>query len=221
MRVQNQKVTFNVFKAMKFPTEEEDCFKLEMVDSVINTEIEQPLKSDTVERVLIGNSDIEDEERAEQLQLLNAPPWKRKIDAPFESLGLAELNNSQERLKPSMEEAPTLELQPLQDKLRYGNESNRLYKEKVKDWRERGVVKHSFVPGQLVLRFKSHFRFFPGKRKSRWSEPITVKSAFPHDTVEIFHKFPDEAFKVNGQWLKNDVGNTVNRGSTFTVLATG
>ncbi|KAK1374659.1 hypothetical protein POM88_030852 [Heracleum sosnowskyi] len=184
-----------------------------MVDSVVNTEIEQPLKSDTVERVLIEDSDIEDEERAEQLQLLNTPPWKRKIDAPVDSLGLAELDNCQERLKPSMEEAPTLELQPLQDKLRYGKvyESNRLYKEKVKDWHERGVVKHSFVLGQRVLRFKSRFRFFPGKRKSRWSEPITVKSTFPHDAVEIFHKFPDEAFKVNGQWLKHDVGNTVNR----------
>ncbi|KAK1379194.1 hypothetical protein POM88_025938 [Heracleum sosnowskyi] len=106
-----------------------------------------------------------------------------------------------------MEEAPTLELQPLQDKLGYGKvyESNRLYKEKVKDWHERGVVKHSFVLGQLVMRFKSRFRFFPGKRKSRWSELITVKSTFPHDAVEIFHKFPDDAFKVNGQWLKHDV----------------
>ncbi|KAK1401475.1 hypothetical protein POM88_001080 [Heracleum sosnowskyi] len=98
------------------------------------------------------------------------------------------------------------------DQLRYGKvyKSNRLYKEKVKDWRERGVVKHSFVPGQLVLRFKSRFRFFLGKRKSGWS-----------DAVEIFHKFSDEAFKVNGQWLKHDVGNTVNREATFTVLATG
>ena len=38
---------------------------------------------------------------------------------PFESLGLAELKNSQERLKPSIEETPKLEFKPLPDHLRY------------------------------------------------------------------------------------------------------
>ena len=45
---------------------------------------------------------------------------------PFESLGIAELKNSEERLKPSIEKAPTLELKPLPDHLRYeflGDES--------------------------------------------------------------------------------------------------
>ena len=38
---------------------------------------------------------------------------------PFESLGIAELKNSEERLKPSIEEAPKLELKPLPDHLKY------------------------------------------------------------------------------------------------------
>ena len=38
---------------------------------------------------------------------------------PFESLGIAERKNSQERLKPSIEEAPKLELKSLPDHLRY------------------------------------------------------------------------------------------------------
>ncbi|XP_074352112.1 uncharacterized protein LOC141691274 [Apium graveolens] len=119
MRVRDQDVTFNVFNAMKFPTDEEECYKVELVDSVVNSEMEQLLRSDTLERALTGESEIEDDEGAEQLQLLNASPWKRKLDMPFESLGIAELKNSQERLKPSIEEDLILELKSLSDHLRY------------------------------------------------------------------------------------------------------
>ncbi|MCF7184091.1 hypothetical protein, partial [Corynebacterium parakroppenstedtii] len=38
MKVQDQEVTFNVFKAMKFPSEEkeEECFRIDVVDSIIH-----------------------------------------------------------------------------------------------------------------------------------------------------------------------------------------
>ena len=85
----------------------------------MNSEIDQLLRSDALERVLTCDSDFEDEEEAEQLQLLNASPWRRRIEMPFKSLGIAELENSEERLKPSIEKAPTLELKPLSDHLRY------------------------------------------------------------------------------------------------------
>ncbi|XP_074336832.1 uncharacterized protein LOC141674003 [Apium graveolens] len=101
----------------KFPTDEEECYKVELVDSIVNLEMEQLLRSYTLERALTGEFDIEDE-GAEQLQLLNASPWKRKLDIPFESLGIVELKNSQEVLKPSIKEAPTLELKPLSAHLR-------------------------------------------------------------------------------------------------------
>jgi hypothetical protein len=49
MRVQDQNVTFNVFRAMKFPTEDEECFSVETVDTGQRKEVDQPLskKSDT------------------------------------------------------------------------------------------------------------------------------------------------------------------------------
>ena len=99
---------------------------MELVDSVVNSEIDQLLRSDALERVLVGDSDFKDEEEEGQLQLFNASSWSRRIDLPFESLGIAELKNSEERLKSSIEEAPTLELKPLPDHLRYvflGDES--------------------------------------------------------------------------------------------------
>ncbi|XP_074342000.1 uncharacterized protein LOC141679397 [Apium graveolens] len=89
MRVQDQDVSFNGFNAMKFSTDEEECYKVELVDYVVNLELDQLLRSDTLERALTGESDNEVKEGVEQLQFLNASPWKRKLDLPFESLRLA------------------------------------------------------------------------------------------------------------------------------------
>ncbi|KAL8103781.1 hypothetical protein AgCh_028106 [Apium graveolens] len=71
-------------------------------------------------RTLIDvQKDSEDDEGDEQLQYLNASPWKRKMDMLFESLGMEELKKSPNRLNPSIEEAPTLEFKPLPEHLRY------------------------------------------------------------------------------------------------------
>ena len=43
MRVQDQNVTFNVFNAMKFPSDEEECFKVEVLEATVNSEIDQLL----------------------------------------------------------------------------------------------------------------------------------------------------------------------------------
>ena len=99
-------------------------------------------------------------------------------------------------------------------------ENNKLYKEKVKRWHDRRLVHKSFAPGQLVLLFNSRLRLFPGKLKSRWSGPFTVKEVFPHGAVEIFEKLPDKSFKVNGQRLKHYFGEVVNREVEFAVLST-
>ena len=36
MRVQDEKVTFNVFQAMKFPNEVEECSAMSLVDSLVS-----------------------------------------------------------------------------------------------------------------------------------------------------------------------------------------
>ncbi|KAL8124269.1 hypothetical protein AgCh_012061 [Apium graveolens] len=119
IRVLDQDITFNMFNAMKFPTDNEECLKVELADSVVTSELDQLLRSDAFEKALLRNSDSEDDEGEEQLQYLNASPWKRKIDMPFESPGMEELNKAPKRLKPSIEEAPTLEHKPLPEHLRY------------------------------------------------------------------------------------------------------
>ena len=61
MGVQDQSVTFKVFNAMKFPTDEEECFKVEPLEAAENSEMEQKLRPGTLERVLTGDSDFKDE----------------------------------------------------------------------------------------------------------------------------------------------------------------
>ncbi|XP_074346870.1 uncharacterized protein LOC141685680 [Apium graveolens] len=99
-------------------------------------------------------------------------------------------------------------------------EINKVYKEKVKRWHDRRLVRKSFVPDQKYLLYNSHLRLFPGKLKTRWSGPFTVKTMFPHGAVDIFDMHPDQAFKVNGQRFKHYYGDMVNREVVSVVLST-
>ncbi|XP_063939785.1 uncharacterized protein LOC135148478 [Daucus carota subsp. sativus] len=81
-------------------------------------------------------------------------------------------------------------------------ENNKLYKEKVKRWHDRKLVQKEFFIGQQVLLFNSRLRLFPGKLKSRWSGPFTVKKVFSHGVIEIYETTTEESFKVNGQRVK-------------------
>ncbi|XP_074377081.1 uncharacterized protein LOC141718603 [Apium graveolens] len=99
-------------------------------------------------------------------------------------------------------------------------ENNKVYKGKVKRWHDRRLVRKSFVSGQKVLLYNFHLRLFLGKLKSRWSGPFTVKTVFPRGAVEIFDTHSDQAFKVNGQRLKQYYGDMANREVVSVVLST-
>ncbi|XP_062093785.1 uncharacterized protein LOC133799807 [Humulus lupulus] len=94
MRVQDEKVTFNVFKAMRFPDEVEECSVVSMVDSLASRELETSNVGDPLERLLLFDSHSEEDEE-EYLA------WEFKTP------------------KPSIEEPPELELKVLPSHLRY------------------------------------------------------------------------------------------------------
>ena len=74
MRVQDQEVTFNVFKAMKFPTEPDDCFAINMVDDLVSEMFAQTHPIDPLEASII-NSDVKhDQEAIDFVQFLDAAP---------------------------------------------------------------------------------------------------------------------------------------------------
>ncbi|XP_047964877.1 uncharacterized protein LOC125209318 [Salvia hispanica] len=81
----------------------------------------------------------------------------------------------------------------------YANSS--IYKERVKAYHDKMIEKREFQPGEAVLLFNHKLRFFPGKLKSKWSGPFTIKSVMNNGTMELIA--PDgSTFKANGQNIK-------------------
>jgi len=60
-----------------------------------------------------------------------------------------------------------IQLQELEEMRLNAYQSSRLYKECVKAYHDKKILKRSFKSGQLVLLFNSRLRLFPGKLKSR------------------------------------------------------
>ena len=90
------------------------------------------------------------------------------------------------------------------DKLRneaYG--SSRIYKDRTKRWHDSRLRENKeFLPGEKVLLYNSRLRLFPGKLKSRWYGPYTIKTVYPHGAIELQHE-NGESFKVNGHRVKH------------------
>ncbi|GJU50099.1 reverse transcriptase domain-containing protein [Tanacetum coccineum] len=89
-------------------------------------------------------------------------------------------------------------------------ENTRIYKEKTKKWHDSRLRgDKNFTAGDKVLLFNSRFRLHPGKLKSKWSGPFTVKTMYPYGAVEITDK-NNFSFKVNGHRLKKYYGGSIN-----------
>ena len=53
-----------------------------------------------------------------------------------------------------------------------------IYKEKMKAWHDKHIVRKEFESGQRVLLFNSQLKLFIEKLKSMWSGPFTVTQVF-------------------------------------------
>ena len=72
------------------------------------------------------------------------------------------------------------------DELRHNAyDSSRIYKEKTKACHDKHLLHNELKPRQKVLLFNSWLKFFPGKIKSRWSEPFVNTKVFPYGSVEL------------------------------------
>ncbi|XP_062080310.1 uncharacterized protein LOC133785064 [Humulus lupulus] len=116
MRVQDEKVTFNVFKAMRFPNGVEECSVVLVVDSLASREFEMSNVGDPLERLLLFNSHNKEDEE-EYLAWLEANSQGLKTRNRFDSLALS--SREFKAPKPSIEEPPELELKVLPSHLRY------------------------------------------------------------------------------------------------------
>ncbi|XP_006606949.1 uncharacterized protein LOC114401893 [Glycine soja] len=103
-------------------------------------------------------------------------------------------------------------------------ESSKLYKEKVKKYNDKTLLKKDFQLGQQVLLFNSRLKLFPGKLKSKWYEPFTIKKVRQYVAVELCDpqsKDPDRTWVVNGQRLKQYHGGAMERLNTVLRLDPG
>ncbi|XP_052723794.1 uncharacterized protein LOC128193745 [Vigna angularis] len=100
-------------------------------------------------------------------------------------------------------------------------DSSRAYKEKMKFYHDRKLVKKVFNPEQQELLFNLRLKLFPGNMKSKWSGPFIVKGVHPHGAIELVDPAtndPQRRWVVNGQRLKHYLGGEVQSLSTVMQL---
>ncbi|KAI5324228.1 hypothetical protein L3X38_033301 [Prunus dulcis] len=117
LRVQDQSVVFNLFEATKRPAEQQDCMRIDMVDSMVQDRFYANSKTYQLLHVLQGEleTDFEDEGVLEYIHALNSLPTVLPIFRNvYESLG-----EPKQPLKPSRQQPPKLELKPLPKHLKY------------------------------------------------------------------------------------------------------
>ena len=101
-------VTFNVFEAMKYPANNEDCFRIDIVDKLTVETFREEHPKLSLEACIINSDSTATENNAREqcLNYLEATPpvYKEKFK---------ELTHSPPTLVPSIQEPPKLELKQL------------------------------------------------------------------------------------------------------------
>ncbi|XP_021743298.1 uncharacterized protein LOC110709393 [Chenopodium quinoa] len=94
-----------------------------------------------------------------------------------------------------------LKLNELEELRNDAYESSRFYKEKTKKRHDQHIRNKSFKVGDKVLLFNSRLRLFPGKLKSKWSDPFVVSKTTPYGSFEL--DADGNKFMVNCHRLKH------------------
>ncbi|WVZ21467.1 hypothetical protein V8G54_008789 [Vigna mungo] len=95
-----------------------------------------------------------------------------------------------------------LQLQELDEIRLEAYENSRFYKEKVKRFHDRSILRKEFSIGQKVLLYNSKMKLIAGKLRSKWEGPYEILKVFPNGAVEIRKLEADKSFMVNGHQLK-------------------
>jgi hypothetical protein len=96
-----------------------------------------------------------------------------------------------------------LDLSSLDEWRNEAYENARLFKEKVKQWHDKRILKREFHVGEKVLLYRSRLRFFAGKLLSKWEGPFVIVEVYRSGAIKIASLEYDTAQVVNGQRLKH------------------
>jgi hypothetical protein len=78
-----------------------------------------------------------------------------------------------------------------------------LFKEKVKQWHDKRILKREFHVGEKVLLYRSRLRFFARKLLSKWKGPYVIEEVYRSGAIKIASLKDDTTQVVNGQRLKH------------------
>jgi hypothetical protein len=96
-----------------------------------------------------------------------------------------------------------LDLSSLDEWRNEAYENARLFKEKVKQWHDKRILKREFHVGEKVLLYRSRLRFFAGKLLSKWEGPYVIVEVYRSGAIKIASLKDDSTQVVNGQRLKH------------------
>ncbi|RDX80565.1 hypothetical protein CR513_38874, partial [Mucuna pruriens] len=95
-----------------------------------------------------------------------------------------------------------LQLQELEELRLEAYENSCIYKQRVKQFHDRQILRKEFHVGQKVLLFKSRLRLIAGKLRSKWDGPFIITKVLPYGAVELQDELTRNTFQVNRQKLK-------------------
>jgi hypothetical protein len=81
-------------------------------------------------------------------------------------------------------------------------ENSKIHKARIKEFHDKRILRKTFDVGQKVLLYNSRLHLFPGKLRSRWSDPFIMKHVYPYRAFDIENPKNGNVFKVNGHRLK-------------------
>jgi hypothetical protein len=96
-----------------------------------------------------------------------------------------------------------LDLSSLDEWRNEAYENARLFKEKVKQWDDKRILKREFHVGEKVLLYRSRLRFFTGKLLSKWEGPFVIIEVYRSGAIKIASLKDDITQVVNWQRLKH------------------
>ncbi|XP_062110242.1 uncharacterized protein LOC133822051 [Humulus lupulus] len=117
MRVNDQQVTFSVFKAIKFPDDIEECSRLSVIETLVAETFHKEIRKADLEVNIFEDDEEFSKEEESQVTWVESSKLAMKFSKPYESLNLSEGNFKPP--KPSFQEPPKLELKPLPSHLKY------------------------------------------------------------------------------------------------------
>jgi hypothetical protein len=96
-----------------------------------------------------------------------------------------------------------LDLSSLDEWRNEAYENAKLFKEKVKQWHDKRILKIEFYVGEKVLLYRSYLRFFAGKLLTKWEGPYVIEEVYRSGAIKIASLNDDTTQVVNGQRLKH------------------